>query len=439
VKGKATVKQIRGRTRQQIIRALPASIAPEAPNARSNRRRKPAWAILAAIERAQKAPLAREFAAVQRSWGRVAPKDATLQTLLKQRQEADPITWLSRWELDALVDLALGAPGVVTGRALYRHLPELFDFQEQHFARLVNFCWTRLRTYLDRPVFWSVLPGEDATQKYQNACVDGCLEAVLDEHFWLRKSKVNPDGLIEDLSAALAANVGTFGFKGAKKKDKIRIRCHAAVPFGGTETETHRQDHDVDEPPPARSEEIRSAFNTPFWPHVLATTSVGQEGLDFHSWCDRLGHWDLCSSPVDLEQREGRVQRFGGLTVRQPLARKLGEQALAQARGQASSPWDIIARHADKAFADDKTGLSPWWTMEGAELKRHLFALPQSRDIDRFAKLRTQRLLYRLVLGQPDQEDLVELLTHHDAETTRSLQALTLDLSAFSREKRLDE
>lgn len=79
VKGKATVKQIRGRTRQQIIRALPASIAPEAPNARSNRRRKPAWAILAAIERAQKAPLAREFAAVQRSWGRVAPKDATLQ------------------------------------------------------------------------------------------------------------------------------------------------------------------------------------------------------------------------------------------------------------------------------------------------------------------------------------------------------------------------
>ena len=439
VKGKATVKQIRARTRQQIIRALPASIAPEAPNARSNRRRKPAWAILAAIERAQKAPLAREFAAVQKSWGRVAPKDATLQTLLKQRQEADPITWLSRWELDALVDMALGAPGVVTGRALYRHLPELFDFQEQHFARLVNFCWTRLRTYLDRPVFWSVLPGEDATQKYQNACVDGCLEAVLDEHFWLRKSKVNPDGLIEDLSAALAANVGTFGFKGAKKKDKIRIRCHAAVPFGGTETETHRQDHDVDEPPPARSEEIRSAFNTPFWPHVLATTSVGQEGLDFHSWCDRLGHWDLCSSPVDLEQREGRVQRFGGLTVRQPLARKLGEQALAQARGQASSPWDIIARHADKAFADDKTGLSPWWTMEGAELKRHLFALPQSRDIDRFAKLRTQRLLYRLALGQPDQEDLVELLTHHDVETTRSLQALTLDLSAFSREKRLDE
>ena len=109
---------------------------------------------------------------------------------------------------------------------------------------------------------------------------------------------------------------------------------------------------------------------------------------------------------------------------------------MAQARSQASSPWDIIARDADNAFAGDKTGLSPWWTMEGADLKRHMLALPQSRDIDRFAKLRTQRLLYRLALGQPDQEDLVELLTHHDLETTRSLQALTLNLSAFSREAR---
>lgn len=436
VKGKATIKQVRARARQQIIQSLPASIAAKAPNARSNRRRKPAWAVLAAIERAQKAPLAREFNSVQKCWSRVSPKDMALQTLLKQRQDADAITWLSGWELDALVDMALGAPGVVVGRALYRHLPSLFDFNEQHFTQLVRFCWTRLRTYLDRPVFWSILPGEDATQKYQSASIDGCLEAVLDEHFWLRKSKVNADGLIEDLSAALAANVGTFGFKGAKKRDKIRIRCHAAVPFGGTEKETQRHDQDTNEPPPARSEEIRSAFNTPFWPHVLATTSVGQEGLDFHSWCDRLGHWDLCSSPVDLEQREGRVQRFGGLTVRQPLALKLGEQALAQARGRTLSPWDIIARNADEAFADDKTGLSPWWTMQGADLKRHLFALPQSRDIDRFAKLKTQRLLYRLALGQPNQEDLVDLLTQDDVETTRSLQSLTLDLSAFSRIKR---
>lgn len=227
---RATVKQVRARARQQIIKALPASIGPEAPNARSNRRRKPAWAILAAIERSQKGAESREFGIVQKTWNRVAAKDATLQTLIRQREDADPITWLSSWELDALVDMALGAPGVVVGRALYRHLPELFDFQEQHFYRLIRFSWTRLRTYLDRPVFWSILPGEDATQKYQRACVDGCLEAVFDEHFWLRKSKVNPDGLIDTTyQRRWHRALGPLDSKGPRKR--IRSEFGATLRF----------------------------------------------------------------------------------------------------------------------------------------------------------------------------------------------------------------
>jgi hypothetical protein len=138
---------------------------------------------------------------------------------------------------------------------------------------------------------------------------------------------------------------------------------------------------------------------------------------------------------VDLEQREGRVQRFGGLTVRRPLAEKLGEDALAAARSERISPWDAVAIGADEAFKDDATGLMPWWTLPGADLKRHLFALPQSRDIDRFAKLKMQRLLYRVALGQPDQEDLVDLLTDEDPEAMQLLQGLTLNLSAFAHRK----
>lgn len=81
-----------------------------------------------------------------------------------------------------------------------------------------------------------------------------------------------------------------------------------------------------------------------------------------------------------------------------------------------TGPWDIIGLKAETEFGDE-TGMSPWWTMPGANLKRHLFALPQSRDIDRFARLKSQRLLYRLALGQPDQEDLVELLSNHSVVT----------------------
>ena len=64
---------------------------------------------------------------------------------------------------------------------------------------------------------------------------------------------------------------------------------------------------------------VREAFNSPFWPFVLTTTSVGQEGLDFHLYCRDIVHWNLPSNPVDLEQREGRTDRYDGLSIRRNI------------------------------------------------------------------------------------------------------------------------
>ena len=69
-----------------------------------------------------------------------------------------------------------------------------------------------------------------------------------------------------------------------------------------------------------RSDAVRSAFNSPFWPFVLSSTSVGQEGLDFHQYCHAVVHWNLPANPVDLEQREGRVHRYKGHAVRKNVA-----------------------------------------------------------------------------------------------------------------------
>src|SRR5262249_53925200 len=69
-----------------------------------------------------------------------------------------------------------------------------------------------------------------------------------------------------------------------------------------------------------RKSVVREAFNSPFWPFVLATTSVGQEGLDFHLYCRDVLHWNLPSNPVDLEQREGRLNRRDCLAVRESIA-----------------------------------------------------------------------------------------------------------------------
>ena len=74
---------------------------------------------------------------------------------------------------------------------------------------------------------------------------------------------------------------------------------------------------------------MRTAFNSPFWPFVLATTSVGQEGLDFHQYCHAVVHWNLPANPVDLEQREGRVHRYKGHAIRKNIARCIVPMAIA--------------------------------------------------------------------------------------------------------------
>jgi hypothetical protein len=100
-----------------------------------------------------------------------------------------------------------------------------------------------------------------------------------------------------------------------------------------------------------RKERVRAAFNSPFWPFVLVSTSVGQEGLDFHHNCHAITHWNLPLNPVDLEQREGRVHRYKGPAVRKNLAATYASDALRQPAPEA---WETVFafgsanRHAEE-------------------------------------------------------------------------------------------
>ncbi|MBE3046911.1 hypothetical protein IMZ48_31155 [Candidatus Bathyarchaeota archaeon] len=76
------------------------------------------------------------------------------------------------------------------------------------------------------------------------------------------------------------------------------MRCRFALRFG--------DDRGEEEGSETRRDQVRAAFNSPFRPFVLASTSIGQEGLDFHQYCHEIYHWNLPSNPIDLEQREGR-------------------------------------------------------------------------------------------------------------------------------------
>lgn len=84
-------------------------------------------------------------------------------------------------------------------------------------------------------------------------------------------------------------------------------------------------------------------FNSPFYPNVLAATSVLQEGVNLHLQCRKVHHYGIAWTPGDNEQRVGRVDRLFGkvnahlqrdgraeLAINYPyLARSFDEEQLA--------------------------------------------------------------------------------------------------------------
>lgn len=53
-------------------------------------------------------------------------------------------------------------------------------------------------------------------------------------------------------------------------------------------------------------------FNSPFYPNVLVSTSVFQEGVNLHTNCHQVHHYGIAGSPGDNEQRVGRIDRLFG-------------------------------------------------------------------------------------------------------------------------------
>ena len=107
-----------------------------------------------------------------------------------------------------------------------------------------------------------------------------------------------------------------------------------------------------------RISQVRKAFNSPFWPFVLATTSIGQEGLDFHAYCHAVVHWNLPSNPVDLEQREGRIHRFKGHAIRKNLAARYG---LSEIGPNDADPWEALFMAGKRDRKDGSGDLVPFW------------------------------------------------------------------------------
>ena len=92
-------------------------------------------------------------------------------------------------------------------------------------------------------------------------------------------------------------------------------------------------------------------------PPVSDTTSVGQEGIDFHWWCHSLVHWNLPANPVDFEQREGRVHRYQGHAVRNNVAADYREAALRSAAvDQWSAAFEVQLAYCPMCVGQETSG-----------------------------------------------------------------------------------
>ena len=190
-------------------------------------------------------------------------------------------------------------------------------------------------------------------------CRQGNLQAVLDEqwHLLWDQDSWSEDASADETAAKCArklvqvvhparARVHAEFFRAERgesgatvERDAIGVRTVFALRFGHVRTDDGEH---------ISQDAVRAAFNSPFRPFVLTSTSIGQEGLDFRPWCHRLVHWNLPGNPVDLEQREGRIHRYKGNAVRRNVAASHALDAFA-AWSAGDDLWALIFELADTA------------------------------------------------------------------------------------------
>ncbi len=359
--------------------------------------------------------------------------------------------------LDELTDIALGSPAVLLLRSLKSvGLARIAEMRTRKTAgeALADLLFTMIeifQPYFSKRYVSQIIRKDDpGSRQYLPSMLNYChrhhLQAVLDEYiFLLRRQAKSADelGVWEEVREALVSVLGLQQGRilvklSARNKDRMICRLHFARSFNDLESDDSEKGTAVE-----GRDNLREAFNSPFWPMCLVTTAVGQEGLDFHRYCNHVVHWNLSPNPVDFEQREGRIQRYNSLLVRQGLAQFLGERAKHEGRLILETPrdtrniWEKGFQEMTKDWSRPQRfahGLFPHWISGTTPVQRSILAFKYGRDTRRYESLLRQVALYRVVLGQRSQRArLTDLEKDLSPEEIDQLAHYALRLSPIDR------
>lgn len=360
---------------------------------------------------------------------------AVSQEQIDERPPADLI--------EVLANIAIGSPANCAFRAFRRNLSAQTEEEEFHIRNCAASVARGFLGYFNRYPQIYIVRSLNQTQPYWKSVLqystNGCLQSVMDELCHVLKESL---GLLSstvthaavETAASICASLSLLpsSFKvdyynvsqsGIQHDSKPKISARFALPLF--------EDNEDEEGDVSRAKKVQEAFNSPFWPFIVASTSIGQEGLDFHTYCHAVVHWNLPPNPVDMEQREGRVQRYKGHAIRKNIANKFS----ANCSPSAAEPWQHMFDLALTEQADGKGELTPYWiyqTPDGAHIERHIHVIPLSRESERLRAMRRTLAVYRLAFGQPRQEDLAQFLLEHNFLMTEE------ELSKFCRDLSID-
>lgn len=342
--------------------------------------------------------------------------------------------------VDVLADMAIASPAICAYRSFNNYFEKFNIAYPSHIAKaFVNRMNTPESTAVVELCF-GVKNEEAYWQNVLNYCKAGNFQAMLDEYVHLltngvsgrdeKASSIVQRDILQSLNIRTTKyNIDTFNsFKArmnGKKEKNIAFRSHFAVAF--TKGDGNNKDTD-------RKKTLRNAFNSPFRPFVLASTSIGQEGLDFHNYCRRIVHWNLPSNPIDLEQREGRINRYECLAIRQNIANRYGDITFK------SDVWrEMFARAKEVECTEQTSELVPYWGLtehpDMVKIERIVPMYPFSRDELSYERLMKILNLYRLTLGQARQEELLEYIMQN-REDNPDLKEWFINLSPYYKERK---
>lgn len=342
-------------------------------------------------------------------------QQALSEQLLRLLESGQPFSGSdSHYQLAA--EMALGSPAVCAYRMLQTLEPNAPELELQRYATRIAAAFF---TLYNKPESIMVIETTIAEPlPYWRKClrygIQTQLQAMLDEyaHFMQENASLSSlEALTKHICVVLKFRTSSIKVNLRSSDDPSNLqdrplRCHFAVEFGNQP----RQDEKTHQ----RMGSVRDVFNSPFRPFVLTSTSIGQEGLDFHGYCRRLYHWNLPHNPIDLEQREGRINRYKGHAIRLNLARMFKDKLDPNSRDPLWQQLFQLAVAYKETHEPESCELVPYWHLnmpsESFKILRYVPLYRFSKEQQKYQRMLKSLAIYRLTLGQANQEALMASL-----------------------------